>query len=230
MNIKSKMVLRIAHRGASDYAPENTLEAFRKAVELKLDAVEFDVHHTKDGNLIVMHDHNVRRTTEGLGSIHELSLKELRKFHEPNGEAVPTLQEVINILKNKCICKIDIKDSKITEKVLKMIKKNHIENSVIITSELTSVLKKTKNLFPEIKIELGGFQEKRPVKEMITEVKDIKAEIISPHYSIITKKLVDESHKNGLEVHVWTVDDPKLMKKMIKLGVDGITSNYADKI
>ena len=65
---------------------------------------------------------------------------------------------------------------------------------------------------------------------MIKEVKDIKAEIISPHYSIITKKLVDESHKNGLEVHVWTVDDPKLMKKMIKLGVDGITSNYADKI
>ena len=146
------MVLRIAHRGASDYAPENTLEAFRKAVELKLDVVEFDVHHTKDGKLIIMHDHNVKRTKDVLGSIHEFSLKELEKFHEPNGEAVPTLQEVISILKNKCICKIDIKDSKITEKVLKMIKKNHIENSVIITSELTSVLKKTKNLFPKITI------------------------------------------------------------------------------
>ena len=230
MNIKSKMVLRIAHRGASDYAPENTLEAFRKAIKLKIEAVEFDVHHTKDGKLIVMHDHNVKRTTDSLGLIHEFSLKELRKFHEPNGESVPTLQEVINILKNKCICKIDIKDSNITEKVLRAIKDNKIENSVIITSELISVLKKTKNLFPEIKIELGGFQEKRPIKEMIKEVKDIKAEIISPHYSIITKKLVDESHKNGLEVHVWTVDDPKLMKKMIKLGVDGITSNYADKI
>jgi len=225
-----KMVLRIAHRGASDYFPENTLEAFRKAVKLKLDVVEFDVHHTKDGKLVIMHDHNVRRTTDGCGSIHTLSLKELRKFHEPNGEAIPTLQEVINILKNKCICKIDIKDSNITEKVLKMIKKNHIENSVVITSELISVLKKTKNLSPEIKIELGGFKEKRPIEEMIKEVKDINAEIISPHYSIITKKLVDESHKNGLEVHVWTVDDPKLMKKMIKLGVDGITSNYADKI
>jgi len=224
------MVLRIAHRGASDYAPENTLEAFRKAVELKLEVVEFDVHRTKDGKLVIMHDHNVKKTTDGLGSIHTLSLKELKKIHEPNGESVPTLQEVINILKNKCICKIDIKDSNITEKVLKMIKKNHIENSVIITSELISVLKKSKILSPEIKIELGGFKEKRPVEEMIKEVKDINAEIISPHYSIITKKLVDESHKNGLEVHVWTVDDPKLMKKMKKLGVDGITSNCADKI
>ena len=224
------MVLRIAHRGASDYAPENTLEAFRKAVKLKLDVVEFDVHHTKDGMLVIMHDHNVKRTTDGLGSLHKFSLKELRKFHEPNGESVPTLQEVINILKNKCICKIDIKDSNLIEKVLKIIKKNHIENSVIITSELISVLKKTKNLSPEIKMEMGGFKEKRPVKEIIKEVKDIKAEIISPHYSIITKKLVNESHKNGLEVHVWTVDNPKLMKKMIKLGVDGITSNYADKI
>ena len=224
------MVLKIAHKGASDYAPENTLEAFRKAIKLKIDVVEFDVHHTKDGKLIIMHDHNVKRTTDGLGSIHKLSLKELRKFHEPNGEAVPTLQEVINILKNKCICKIDIKDSNITEKVLKVIKKNHIESSVIITSELHSVLKKTKQLAPKIKIELGAFKEKRPIKEMIKEVKDIKAEIISPHYSIITKKLVDESHKNGLEVHVWTVDDPKMMKEMKKLGVDGITSNYADKI
>lgn len=224
------MVLRIAHRGASNYAPEDSLEAFRKSVKLKIDAVEFDVHHTKDGELVIIHDHNVKRTTDGLGLIHKLSLKELRKFHESNGEPIPTLQEVIDILKNKCICKIDIKDEGILKKVLDVIKKNHIESSVIITSELISVVKKIKKLSPKIKIELGGLNEKRPVKEMIKKAKDVKAEIISPHYSIITKKLVDESHKNKLEVHVWTVDDPKMIKKMKKLGVDGITSNYADKI
>lgn len=224
------MVLRIAHQGASNYAPANTLEAFHKAVKLKIDVVEFDVHHTKDGKLIIIHDHNVKRTTDHKGSIHKITLKELKTFHELNGESVPTLQEVINILKGHCILKIDIKDSNITEKVLKIIKMNHIENTVIITSELISVLKKTKKLFPKIEIELGGFKEKRPVNEMIKEVKDIKADIISPHYSIITKKLVDESHKNGLRVHVWTVNSLRLMKKMIKLGVDGITSDYADKI
>jgi len=224
------MVLKIAHRGASDYAPENTLEAFRKAVKLKVDVVEFDVHHTKDNKLVVMHDHNIKRTTDGLGLIKNLTFKKLRKFHESNGESVPTLQEVLDILKGKCICKIDIKDQGILEKVLKVIKKNHIEDSVIITSQLISVLRKVKNLSPEIKIELGGFKEKKPIKEMIKEVKDIKAEIISPHYSIITKKLVEEAHKNGLEVHVWTVDDKKTMEKMKKIGVDGITSNYADRI
>lgn len=224
------MVLRIAHKGASKHAPKNSLEAFKKSVKSKIDAVEFDVHHTKDNKLVVMHDHNIKKTTDGFGSIHKLSLKELRKFHKSNGEPVPTLQEVINILKNKCIIKIDIKDEGIVKKILKIIKKNNIESSVIITSELVSVLKKIKKLSPKIKIELGGFKEKRPVKEMIKEVKDIKAEIIGPHHSIVTKELVDESHKNKLEVHVWTVDDLKIMKKMKKLGVDGITSNYADKI
>jgi len=224
------MVLRIAHRGLTEHNPENSILAFKKSVELKLEVVEFDVHHTKDKKLIIMHDHYIKRTTEGLGLIHKYSLKEIRKFHLSDGEPVPTLQEVINILKNKCICKIDIKDVGIVESVLRMVKKNHIEDSVIITSELISVLKKVRKLDSKIKIELGGFKEKRPISEMIKDVKGIKADIISPHYSIITKKLVDESHKNGLDVHVWTVDNPKLMKKMIKLGVDGITSNYADKI
>jgi len=224
------MVLRIAHRGASDYAPEDTLEAFRKAVKLKLEAVEFDVHRTRDGKLIVMHDYNVKRTTDGVGLIHKFSLKEIKLCHEPNGEPVPTLQEVIDILKGRCILKIDVKDKNIEKKVLAAVKKNNIENSVIITSDIVSVLKRIKKLAPRIKMEMVGFKEKMPIEKMIKKTKAIKAEIISPHYSIVTKKLVDEAHKNNLEVHVWTVDDFKLMKKMKKLGVDGITSNYADKI
>lgn len=223
------MVLRIAHRGASNYAPANTLEAFHKAVKLKLEVVEFDVHHTKDGVLVVMHDHNVKRTTDGLGSIHTLSLKELRKFHEANGEKVPTLQEVINILKNKCICKIDIRDRGIGDKIIRLIKKNHMENSVIITCDFHSVIKDIKAHHPNIKSSMGGVKEKS-VEKVIKKAKTIKADIIDSFYTITTKKLVDEAHKNGLEVHVWTVDNPRLMKKMVKLGVDGITSNFADKI
>ena len=116
------MILKIAHRGASCYAPGNTLEAFKKALKLKVDVVEFDVHHTKDGKLIVMHDDNVNRTTDGVGPIHKFSLKQIRKLHKPNGEPVPTLQEVLDVLKNKCICKIDIKDKRTVDKVIKLIK------------------------------------------------------------------------------------------------------------
>jgi len=226
------MVLKIAHRGASRYAPENTIEAFKKALKLKVDVVEFDVHHTKDGNLIVMHDDNVNRTTDGMGPIHKFSLKQIRKLHEPNSEPVPTLQEVLDVLKNKCICKIDIKDKRIIEKVIKLIKKNKIEHSVIITCEVLSILKKIKKLSTNIKIEAGGFSYRKriSIKKIIEKAKSVKADIISPHYTITTKKLVNEAHKNGLKVHVWTVDKKSMIEKMKKIGVDGITTNFPDKI
>src|SRR6266404_1077495 len=92
-------MLRIARRGAWGYAPENTLAAFRKAIAIDCDVVEFDVHRTKDCHVVVMHDHNVRRTTDAIGNIHDLTLHELRRFHEPNGEAVPTLEEVVDIVR-----------------------------------------------------------------------------------------------------------------------------------
>lgn len=224
------MVLKIAHRGASNHAPENTLEAFKKALQLKADVVEFDVHHTRDGKIVVMHDHNVKRVTGGKGLIRNLSFKEIRKLLEPNGELVPTLQEALDVLKNKCVCKIDIKDRLMAGKVVKIIKKNRIENSVIITSEIFSALKKVKQLSPKIKIEAGGFRKRISISEIIKKAKGVKVDIISPHYSITTKKLVEEAHKNGLKVHVWVVNDKENIEKMKKIGVDGITTSFLNRI
>lgn len=226
------MVLKIAHRGVSNYTLENTLEAFKKALSLKVEVVEFDVHRTKDGELIIMHDHNVDRTTDGVGLIHNFSFKQIRKLHRPNGELVLTLQEVLDVLKNKCICKIDIKDRGIIENVIKLVKKNKMESSVIITCEILSILKKIKKLSPNIKLEAGGFgySKKTSIKKIIEKAKSVKADIISPHYTIATKELVNEAHKNGLKVHVWTVDRKNIIEKMKKIGVDGITTNFPDKI
>lgn len=116
------MVLGIAHRGASGYAPENTIEAFKKAIKLGADIVEFDIHYTKDNKIVVIHDDNVKRTTNGDGLVRNLLFKEIRKFHTPNNELIPTLEEVLDILKNKCICKVDIKGELMEEKVCKIIK------------------------------------------------------------------------------------------------------------
>ena len=223
------MVLKIAHRGASNYGPENTIEAFKKAVEMKVDVVEFDLHRTRDGKFVVMHDFDVNRTTDGTGMIKDLLFEELRKFRGVNGEVIHTLQEVLDILKDKCICKIDVKVKGIEKELINIIKKNNLENSVIITSRIFSVVKKIKQKCPEIKTELGGYGHKK-IDKMIKRAKSVNANIISPFYTIATKELIKAAHKNKFEVHVWTVDDKRTIERMKNIGVDGITSNYPDRI
>lgn len=219
------MVLKIAHRGASNYAPENTIEAFKKAVEMEIDIVEFDVHRTKDGKLVVMHDFDVSRTTDGTGLIRNLLFEDLRKFCGPNGEVIPTFHEVIDILKDKCILKIDVYDIGMEEDLINIIKKNNLENSVIITSKILSVLKKFKQKCPEIKTEAGEFINKIvSMDKMIRRAKSVNADIISPFYKNATKESIKIAHENGFEVHVWPVNDNETIERMKDMGVDGITS------
>lgn len=223
------MVLSIAHRGASGHAPENTLEAFRKAVELGADVVEFDVRTTKDGIIVVIHDGDISRTTDGSGHVRDFSLAQIRQFHTANGENIPTFQEVLDVLKGKCTCKIDIKEPGIVVEIITVLRKNGIRGS-IITSQIFSVSEKARQLCPEIRTEAGGFKENIPVEEMILSAKRINADIIGPHYRITTKQLVENAHKNGLEVHVWPVDDIGTIERMKETGVDGITTGFPERV
>ena len=225
-------MLRIAHRGASQYAPENTMEAFQKALQLGVDAIEFDIQLTKDSEMIVIHDDSIDRTTDGTGLVKNLSLPEIRKFHTPNGELIPTSQEVLTLLKDQCIAKIHIKCGAIEEKVIRLIKENKIENSVIITSEIFSVLRKIRRLSPTIKAEVSGmsFGEKISLEKVIEKAKNIRAHAISPHYTVTTERVVKEAHRNNFEVHVWTVNNQKDIERMKEIGVDGITSDCPDRI
>ena len=225
------MTLSIAHRGVTRRAPENTLAAFRKAIEFKADIVEFDVHLTKDGKIVVHHDHSLERSTDGAGLVGELTFKKIRTFHKANGEPIPSLQEVFSLLKGKCILKIDIKDKNMEKKIINLMNKNGIKkDSVIISSRIVSVLKKIKSLDPEIITELGGYTKKILEQRAINMVKGVPADIISPHITIISKKLIDLAHKNGLKVHVWTVNDRRTISKMKRLGVDAITTTYPERI
>lgn len=107
-----------------------------------------------------------------------------------------------------------------------------MEDSVIVISGTLSVLEEIRRHSPKMKIEVGGikYNEKISIKEIIKKAKSVQANIIGTHYNITTKELVEEAHKNGLEVHVWTVNDKKTIEKMKEIGVDGITSNYIDRI
>ncbi len=150
------LMLRIARRGAWGYAPENTLAAFRKATQIDCDVVEFDVHRTKDGHIMVMHDHNVRRTTGAIGNIHDLTLHELRKFHESNGESVPTLEEVIAIVAPTRRLMVDIKDRHMEESVLDALRRNHVIPSAIMDSDFEDVIVAIRTLNRQIAVFLGG--------------------------------------------------------------------------
>ena len=233
------MVLKIAHRGFSSISPENSIESFKKAASLGIDMVEFDVHQTKDGHIVVMHDENLYRTIKRKGRIKDLKLEEIRKFHLMNGEPVPTLKEVIKVVKDKCGLNTDIKSQEITNKILAIIKEEKIENKVILSSFYSNVIKLIKKKEPGIKTCFLVADKKikiiilylfRPVLPylFVSIAKKIKTDSMGLHYKLVTDKIIQSLHKNNIKIGVWTVNTKKDFKKMQLLGVDAIISDYPD--
>jgi len=223
-------MLKIAHRGASGYELENTEKAFRKALRLNTELIELDVRQTKDKKLVVHHDDRLTRTTGNGSKIKDLSLKALKKLRQKNGDKILTLSEALKLLKNKCACKIDVKEKGMEEKIGKVVKRFGMEKQVIITTDYFSVAHKIKRKYPELKVALGGIKGKKSAEEIIQKAKRARVDIISVHYSTVNKKLIKEAHKNGLLVDVWTVNDEDKIKKLKEWGVDAITTDYPDKL
>lgn len=223
------MVMKIAHRGGFAFAPENSMQAFKNALKKNIDGIEFDIHLTKDKRIIVMHDNNVKRTTDGYGLIKDLTFEQIKLFHQKNNENIPTLQDVLNIIEHKCICKIDVKSEGMEKQLIEIIKKYKIENRVIITSKILNILKKIKDIDKNIKTEMQVWMPWNS-DEMIDNAKKINADIIAPNYLMCTKETVEKAHKNNLKVHVWTVNKQKDIEKMKKIGVDGIISDFPNRI
>ncbi len=137
-------MLRVGHRGAKAYAPENTLASFSKAIEIGVDAVELDVRKTRDGELVVMHDADIKRTTNGKGLVSELTLAQIKAFSS-GGETVPTLGEALDFLGGKVKVVIELKEQGCEEQVLAEVRKRDIQKDVVITSFLEEALKKSEN-------------------------------------------------------------------------------------
>ena len=229
------MVLKIAHRGFSSLAPENSIEAFKKAAESGVDMVEFDVHGTKDGHIIVIHDENLKRTTDGQGFIKDLTLEEIKKFHEPNGEQIPTLEEVMEILKDKCALNIEIKDRNLTDNLLTIIKKEKITNIVLSSFQLNVIKKiekkeptmKTAWLLAETKFKISLLYVFRSILPYFIKMiaKHVKMDSVGLYYKLITKKLVQILHKENIKIVAWTINKEEDFEKMQSFGVDAIISD-----
>ncbi len=234
----SKPFKNIGHRGAAGHAPENTLSSFKKALELGADTLELDVHLSKDGELIVMHDPKVDRTTNGTGYIKDLTVEELKHldagklFEEYRGEKIPLLQEVFDLAKGKATFVIEIKNGPIfypgiEGKLVQLIEKNDLVDDVIVIAFYHPSLKKIKELNPRIKtgiLFVGAFIDPWAVAEQVG------ADALHPMYEYVTEEMVTAAHKRGYVVHPWTINDPVQLEQWHKYGVDGITSDYPDSL
>jgi glycerophosphoryl diester phosphodiesterase len=217
-------MLRIGHRGARAYEPENTLRSFKKALEIGVDAVEFDVRKTKDNQLVVIHDPDVKRTTDGEGLVSELTLEEIKGFSAEKGEKIPTLKEALDFLDKKVKIVIELKETGYEEKVLAAVHENRLEKNVVIVSFKEEALRKIKELDSQVETGLIYVKHKNPLKAAL----DLQASYLLPLYRFTHTANVQKAHENGLKVIVWTINTPEEVAEYQKKGVDGIASDKPD--
>lgn len=230
--------LIIAHRGASSYAPENTLSAFKKAVEMGSDGIEFDVQLSKDGHVVIIHDATVNRTSNGNGKVKSLTLKQLKELDfgswfskEFKNETICTLEEVFNYLKNwNGLINVEIKKewlqfNSIENKVVDLIAKFDLRNRIIVSSFSTLSLLKIKRIDKDIQT---GILYSSSAKRLYLFAKLFKVDAIHPWYQNVTKDMIKTAVKNNFKINTYTVDAPSKIKKLADLRVDGIITNVPD--
>ena len=217
-------MLRIGHRGARAYEPENTLRSFKKALETGANAIELDVRKTRDNHLIVIHDADVKRTTNGKGLVADLTLKQIKELSTEKGEKIPTLEEALDFLDNKAKILIELKETGTEEKVLSTVQSKKLEKNVIITSFLEDALRKIRELDKNVETGLIYAKHKNPLKAAI----DLNAQYLIAFYKFTHTANVQKAHENGLKVIVWTVNTPEEIAVYTKKGVDGIATDKPD--
>lgn len=217
-------MLRVGHRGARAYEPENSLRSFKRAVELGVDAVELDVRRSKGGELVVIHDADVKRTTNGEGLVADLTLEELKNLRMQKGEHIPTFDEALKFLDNKVRVFVELKEEGIEEQALSTVKKHKLERNVVIVSFLEEVLRKIRLLDKEIETGLIYAKHKNPSKTAL----ELRAQWLVALYHFMHTANVQKAHENGLKVLVWTVNTAEEAAEMAKKGVDAIATDKPD--
>jgi glycerophosphoryl diester phosphodiesterase len=222
------MVLRIGHRGASGYSPENTISSFEKAVSLICDMAELDVHLCGSGELVVIHDDTVDRTTNGSGKVSTLLLKEIKNLKIGFNETVPTLNEVLSRLRNRIMLNIELKGAGTAKPVFKEINNSGwARDQLLITSFNWDMLKDYRELDPNARI---GPLTYRNHLEALEFAIGASAYCINPNHKFLTKEYVDKANKFGIKIFPWTVNKVKDISRILNMNVDGIISDYPDRI
>lgn len=227
------MTMVWAHRGASGHAPENTLPAIEMALEQGADAVEIDVQLTRDDQVVVIHDETLERTTSGNGWVADHSLDDLRALDASAGDEryratrIPTLEEVLDLAGDATV-NVELKNSRmryrgLEERVLAIVAERRATHRVVVSSFNHYSLRHLVHLGTALPL---GALYSDPLFQPWKYARRLGATALHPPLRATRRKLVDACHAAGLPVHVWTVDEPEDIKRMAKVGVDAVITNY----
>jgi len=231
-------VLAIAHRGASGYAPENTLAAFRRAVAQGVTFIETDLHLTRDAHFVAVHDETVDRTTNGQGSVHQMTLAELRRLDagswfasEFMSERLPTLEEVLEFAKkNDVVFYLELKPNGFWGGEHALISAlrtaNEIARSVIISFD-PAILASLRTIEPTL---MTGLLYDGSADRPFEKALEIGARQLVIRGDLVSPNLLQQARKQDLQVVCWTVNSPAHMRMLVAAGVDGIMTDYPDRL
>lgn len=239
-----KQVDNVAHRGATGYAPENTFAGFDLAVEMKADYIEIDVQRSKDGEIVVIHDTTVDRTTDGTGKVGDLTLEQLRsldagswKGEQFAGVTIPTFEEILDRFHGKVGILIELKAPElypgIENQVAEALKERNLDKpqneKIIIQSFNFESMKKMDQLLPKVPIGVLTSNLKDTTMEALQEFSTY-ADWFNPSYGIVTEELVNQVHSLGMQIGSWTVRSQEAADFLFDMKVDAIITDYPDYV
>jgi glycerophosphoryl diester phosphodiesterase len=243
---------RVAHRGGAHLAPENTLAAFRNALALSIDAIELDVHMSRDGYVVVFHDHLVNKRTDGSGNLLELDFTYLRSLNAaarfpggwPEQQQIPTLREVLELAKGRAQVYIEIKTSKhrgtkgrypnIAEKVVEEVRSAGMLDQTLVISFDWMILSMFKSLEPTIQTgaivsdDVWNPRARHALQHLVEQVRELGCNWINMDCKLFTSEMPQVTHEQGCKLGLWTVNKAAALRCFAAAGVDSLTSDRPD--
>ncbi|MEK8179371.1 glycerophosphodiester phosphodiesterase family protein [Flavobacterium buctense] len=215
-------MLKIGHRGAKGHAAENTLASFQKAIDLGVDMIELDIQLSLDKVPMVIHDETIDRTTSNVGSVKDYSAKELQKL------GIPTLRDVFNLIQNRCDINVEIKTFSATQSILDLMSKNIFDkNKILISSFDWNALQEVR--FHDNDIRIGVLTE-TDLDLALAFAKFIKAYSIHPYYHLLTAENVQKIKEKHFKIFPWTINEPEDITFVTSLNVDGIITDFPERL
>jgi glycerophosphoryl diester phosphodiesterase len=231
-------VLAIAHRGASGYAPENTFAAFRRAVTMGAGFIETDLQLSRDARLVALHDATVNRTTNGQGAVHDMTLGELRRLDagswfgsEFAGERIPTIEEILEFAKkHDVVFYLEMKPSGSwggEHALISALRESREIARTVVISFDPAILAGVRKIEPTL---MTGLLFEGQIPEPLARATEIGARQLAVRGDLVTPRLLKEARGRDLQVVCWTINHPGHMRLLVEAGVDGIISDYPDRL